>query len=274
MPRLSIVVPMFREALRIGPTLDDLTFQLARREHRSEVVLVDDGSPDQTTSIVERFMHNEPRGPVDRVTLVRHPLNRGKGAAVRTGLAHARGHWRLMMDADNACRIDQVDALLRAAVPGVGMACGSRLAEGARVDARPHRRLSGWVFKRALGAMGLDLLRDTQCGFKLYRADVAAAVCAIGVEDRYAFDLEHLLIARQTGLAIREVGVAWQHQDGGQVNPVVDGVAMLRAAWGIRGRWRSQRDRVPRLPAHFGPEQPVPEVVVVAATAQTAGTSR
>lgn len=264
---------MFREALRVGATLDDLVGQLAHREHRSEIILVDDGSPDNTTSVVDRFLHEQPRGTVDRVRLVRHPLNRGKGAAVRTGLAHARGHWRLMMDADNACSIDQVDALLRAATPGVGMVCGSRLAQGARVDARPHRRLSGWVFKRALGAMGLDLLRDTQCGFKLYRADLAAAVCAVGVEDRYAFDLEHLLIARQTGLGIREVGVAWQHRDGGQVNPLLDGIAMLRAAWSIRSRWRSQRGRVPRLPTHFGTEQPLPEVVV-AATAQPAGTAR
>jgi dolichyl-phosphate beta-glucosyltransferase len=164
-------------------------------------------------------------------------MNRGKGAAVRTGLAVARGRWRLMMDADNAARVREVERLFPSTSdPRVALVCGSRNAEGAQVQSRAFRRFAGLVFRAALGALGLNLLRDTQCGFKLYRADLAKVIAKVGREDRFAFDLEHLLIAKRTGL-IREVGIAWEHKDGGTVSPIRDGVRMLIRAARIRSRF-------------------------------------
>jgi len=239
---------MFREERRIGATLHDLVPALERGPRASEVILVDDGSPDRTLEVVRPWAREQARGSLARVTIVRHDKNRGKGGAVRTGLGEALGLWRLIMDADNACRIDQAERLLERVAPGVGLIAGSRVADGAKIDARAHRRFTGWAFKVALRGLGLDLLKDTQCGFKLYRADLAEQVVLHAREDGYAFDLEHLLIARASGLGLEEVGVRWTHQDGGQVSPARDGLRMLRRGIELRRRWRVDPPAIARLP--------------------------
>jgi dolichyl-phosphate beta-glucosyltransferase len=227
---------MYREAARIAPTLTDAIGTLSTLGITSEIVLVDDGSGDATTDAVGAFVTDSRSGWLLRVRLVRHAVNRGKGAAVRTGLGESRGSWRLMMDADNATRVREVSKLLNGIGPGVGLVAGSRCVADSDVEARGFRVFAGSVFKLGLFALGLRLCRDTQCGFKLYRGDVADAVVRHGVEDRFAFDIEHLLLARRMGVAVREVGVRWRHVDGGTINPVIDGLRMLARAATIRVR--------------------------------------
>lgn len=233
---LSVVIPMYRESARIVRTLRDAIETLETRSQPSEIVLVDDGSPDDTVSVVKPFLTDTAVGPIQRITLVRFERNRGKGAAVRAGLAEARGQWRLMMDADNAARVTEVDTLLAHASGNTGIVAGSRSMPESVVSAKGSRRLTGLIFKTALLGLGLRLARDTQCGFKLYRADVAEAIATHGIEDRFAFDIEHLLLAQKLGTAVREVGIRWTHIDGGQINPVVDGLKMLVQAAKIRLR--------------------------------------
>ncbi|MFN9930224.1 MAG: glycosyltransferase [bacterium] len=240
---LSVVVPMYKEAARIEETLDDLVATLAAGAYLSEIILVDDGSPDATAAVVQPWLSEIPQGAVGnlgRVVLVRHAVNRGKGAAVRTGLAAAAGQWVLMMDADNAARVREVARLWPLTPHRPAMVCGSRNTSDARVASRASRRFFGRIFRLALGVLRLNLLRDTQCGFKLYRADVARAVVRLGREDGFAFDLEHLLIASRMG-PIAEVGIAWEHKGGGTVNPVLDGLRMLRDAARIRWRFMTER---------------------------------
>ncbi|MEO1715693.1 MAG: glycosyltransferase [Planctomycetota bacterium] len=233
---LSVVIPMYRESARIVPTVQDVIATLRDRRTPSEVVLVDDGSTDDTVETVQPFLTDAGDGSIERVTLVRFEKNRGKGAAVRAGLAEARGDWRLMMDADNAARVAEVDKLLAHANGNVGLVAGSRSADGAIVEAQGFRKLTGLIFKVALLALGLRLAKDTQCGFKLYRADVAEAIAKHGIEDRFAFDLEHLLLTQRLGTRVKEVGIRWQHIDGSQVSPIVDGIKMLYQAACIRFR--------------------------------------
>lgn len=233
---LSVVIPMYRESARIEPTLRDVIDSLKDRSAPSEVVLVDDGSTDATVQTVAPFLTDAPVGSLQRVALVRFEKNKGKGAAVRAGLAEARGAWRLMMDADNAARVIEVDKLFEHAAGDVGLVAGSRSAQGAIVEAQGFRKLTGLIFKTALLALGLRLAQDTQCGFKLYRADVAQAIAEHGVEDRFAFDLEHLLLTQRLGTRVKEVGIRWVHVDGSQVSPIVDGIKMLGQAARIRFR--------------------------------------
>jgi dolichyl-phosphate beta-glucosyltransferase len=240
---LSVVVPMYKEAARVGETLDDLVATLAAGAYLSEIILVDDGSPDATAAVVQPWLSEIPQGAagnLGRVVLVRHAVNRGKGAAVRTGLAAATGQWVLMMDADNAARVREVARLWPLTPHRPAMVCGSRNTCDARVTTRASRRFFGRIFRLALGVLRLNLLHDTQCGFKLYRADVARAVVRLGREDGFAFDLEHLLIASRMG-PIAEVGIAWEHKGGGTVNPVLDGLRMLRDAARIRWRFLTER---------------------------------
>ncbi len=236
---LSVIIPMYREESRIGATLADLLPSLERGvpglEGRAELILVDDGSDDNTVSAVSAWLGNRRAGALAGVRLLRHGANRGKGAAVRTGLAGAAGRWRLVMDADNSCRVEEVPKLLaRARETGAGLVAGSRRAADSVVTSSRSRRVTGWVFQTALSAMGMRLLNDTQCGFKVYSREAAEVVVRLGREDGWAFDLEHLLLARRAGLGIAEVGVVWDHRDGGKVNSLRDGLVMLRRAAAMR----------------------------------------
>jgi len=235
---LSVIIPMYNESARVIPTLEDAVLWLHEAPWTSEIVLVDDGSKDATVERVTPKLFERPIGALQRVRLVRHERNRGKGAAVRTGLAAAEGDWRLMMDADNSTRVSEVVRLLAEAErSGAGLVCGSRNVADSDVVTRPSRKLMGSAFRMALKGLGMGMLRDTQCGFKLYRADVAAAIAEIAKEDRFAFDLEHLLIADRLGVGVREVGISWTHRDGGTIRPVRDGLRMLRDAARIRMRY-------------------------------------
>ena len=235
-PDLSVVIPMYREADRIERTLRDAMRTLTVHRLTSEIVLVDDGSTDRTIDVVTPFLTENCSGNLHRVRLVRHSENRGKGAGVRTGLEAGAGRWMLMMDADNAARVAEVDALLVHAEGNVGLIAGSRAADGARVDAKATRRVTGLIFKTALRLLGLGLISDTQCGFKLYRADVAQMIVEHAVEDGFAFDIEHLRLARMAGVQTREVGIRWRHVDGSKISPISDGLKMLARAVGIRFR--------------------------------------
>ncbi len=253
---LSVIVPMYNEARRIGATLADLIPALAAGPLRSEVLLLDDGCTDATAEVVRPYL--APAGAVESVRLVSHERNRGKGAAVRTGLAASRGAWRLMTDADNSCRVDQVGKLLAEVErTGAAMAIGSRVAPGAAVEAKAFRSLAGGVFRLALWAMDMSLAQDTQCGFKLYRADFAELIVRNSVEDGFAFDIEHLALARLAGARVAEVGVEWKHCDGGTIHPIRDGLRMVARVAVIKARTRSLgavvRGEFERPPAEAAP---------------------
>jgi dolichyl-phosphate beta-glucosyltransferase len=247
-PSLSVIIPMYQEARRIGPTLEDVLSTLDQRGLESEVILVDDGSTDDTLRVVREIAAAVPDGPVE-VRILEHVQNRGKGAAVRTGLGAAAAPWRLMMDADNSSRVAEVDLLLAACGPGVGLVAGSREAAGAKVRAKPSRKLTGALFRGVLSTLGMNLLQDTQCGFKLYRADVGCLVARHAKEDGFAFDLEHLLLVRAAGLETAEVGIHWEHRDGGTIRPIKDGLKMIAQAARIRQRWLGRARRLGTLPA-------------------------
>ncbi len=257
---------MYREQARIRATLVDLVPSLEfgaaglANWAPAEIVLVDDGSDDQTRETVEPWVTEHARGGLARIRLVRHPANRGKGAAVRTGLLAAEGRWRLIMDADNSCRVTEAPKLLDLGCrSGAGLVAGSRRVPGSLVHARRSRRVMGWGFQTALSLLGMRLLSDTQCGFKLYRADLAEWVGRVGREDGWSFDLEHLLLASRAGVGIDEVGVEWSHRDGGQLRSMRDGLVMLRRAAALKFRARAPVESFPRtIGVAVEPKRPQP----------------
>lgn len=255
-PRLSVIIPMYQEQARIGKTLGDLVPWLEAQPWASEVLLVNDGSKDQTEAAVAAWVRDGDGGGSDgcggslqRVRLLRHVQNQGKGAAVRTGLSHARGQWTLMMDADNAATIREVGKLFdRAEHANAAFVVGSRVSKDSEVKTSASRGLVRLVYISILKSLGLAPVSDTQCGFKLYRADLARRVAERARERGFVFDIEHLLIARQGGFQIAEVGIKWEHQEGGTVNPVRDGLRMLARAFAIRWRALTERGK-PAAPA-------------------------
>lgn len=231
---LTVVVPMYREAKRIGSTLEDLIGFLADWDRTSEVILVDDGSPDNTVDVVLSHLNEEHQGLLRRVRLVRLGHNQGKGGAVRVGLGQATGEYALMMDADNAATIREIEKLLPAMTGDTGIVAGSRAMNESDVEAVKFRAITGLVFRGALAALGMNVIRDTQCGYKLYSREAIAVITEFSAENGYVFDLEHMLLARRAGLTIAERGIRWQHVDGGQVSAISDGLKMLRECFRLK----------------------------------------
>lgn len=233
---LSIVVPAYNEEQRLPPTLDRLARFLATLPLRSEIVVVDDGSKDDTCGVVERAMAKIPC-----LRLVRQTPNRGKGAAVRLGMLQARGQIRVMCDADCSMPPEQLPRLLAPITAcKAEIAIGSRYAEGARTDVKQPlyrvlwSRLANKVIQRSL----VPGVRDTQCGFKAFTAEAARDLFQRGRIDGWAFDLEILALARRRGYEIQEVGVEWLDDRRSRINPLKDMWKVIREALTIRKNLR------------------------------------
>lgn len=229
--RLSVVVPAFNEAHRLPATLTRVVSFLAASDRwlPAEVLVVDDGSTDGTATVADH--HAGAPGVLVRV--LNQGENRGKGAAVRAGLAASLGDWVLVSDADLAAPIEDVD-LLRAA--GVDLAAGSRAVRRELISRRQPwpRDLMGRGFNLFLRAFGLTSLRDTQCGFKLLHGGLARKLAASLRLDGFAFDVEMLARARRLGATIAEVPVHWQHVDESRVQAVRHSLQMARDSLRLR----------------------------------------
>jgi dolichyl-phosphate beta-glucosyltransferase len=229
--RLSVVIPAYNEVGRLPGTLEAIAAYLARRGELlpAEIVVVDDGSSDATAEVARGC------GARDRlsVRVERLGRNRGKGAAVRAGLAVSRGAWVLISDADLATPVEELDALLAS---GVALAVGSRGVKRELIVRRQPltRDTLGRLFNLGLRALGLTNLRDTQCGFKLVEGGLARRLAGELRLDGFAFDVELLARAKRGGATIAEVPVHWCHVEASRVHPLRHGLQMLRDALRIR----------------------------------------
>jgi hypothetical protein len=222
---LTIVVPAFNEAHRLAEGMkrfDSAVADGAVDIQRTEVLVVDDGSTDHTAATARTLLTHLPHHRV-----ISHPVNQGKGAAVRTGVSLARGWWTAYMDADMA--IDpRAIPLLVDGLRANDLAIGSRALPDSMVESTyAMRSVMGGLFNRLVTTgTGLDL-HDTQCGFKAFRTPAARLLFHLVRIDRFAFDVEVLARARRLGLRITEVPVHWKHVPGSTVHPLHDSVSML-----------------------------------------------
>lgn len=233
MTRLSIVVPAFNEERRIGGSLDRLLAWAETRDPRPEIIVADDGSRDATSRIVESFASRGAR-------LVRLPENRGKGAALRAGVAATAGERVLITDADLSTPIAEIGRL-EPRLAEAEIVLGSRATTDSRITLRQPRwrELAGKLFNLAIRLLGVRGVRDSQCGFKLLRGDVARELFGAMTIDRFAFDVELIMLARRRGYRVVEVGVEWRNDPASRVRMLRDGVRMLvdvvRLRWRLRG---------------------------------------
>ena len=210
---LSLIIPAFNEAQRIGSTLRRAHRFLAARPTSFEIIVVDDGSTDHTVALVTALASELPGLPGLRV--LRSPANRGKGHAVRRGMLAATGQIRVFSDADGSTPIDELDPLLRALAAGADIAIGSRYLAASRVT-RPQpwfRRVWSRLVNRVVQRMLLPGVLDTHCGFKAFTAAAAGHTFAACTVDGWSFDLEVLARARAHGLRIQEVAVRWENDE-------------------------------------------------------------
>lgn len=236
---ITIVVPAYNEARRIGPSLEKILTFLPAQFASSEVLLVDDGSTDGTADLVEaRFG--------DRVRVLRQPRRRGKGAAVRAGILAARKPWVLFVDADLSIPIEETLALC-AHADRAPIVIGSKRAPGSEIEYPLARRLLGGIGQSMISLFVVSGFRDTQCGIKLYRTDVAQELFALSKIDGFGFDFEVLFLARRLGWDVLEIPIHCQHKIGGTVRPqtylrVLSEVARV-TSYRVRGLYPPRRDR-------------------------------
>jgi glycosyltransferase involved in cell wall biosynthesis len=233
---LSIVVPAYNEEQRLPPTLAKLRAFLDQQPLRYEIVIVDDGSKDNTVGVVNAEMATFPQ-----LRLVEQKPNRGKGAAVRRGMLEARGQIRVMCDADGSMPPEELPKLLAPIVAcKAEIAIGSRYVEGAKTDKKQpfYRVLWSRLCNRVIQKSLVPGVRDTQCGFKAFTAEAARDLFRYGRIDGWAFDLEILALARRRGFSIAEVGVEWKDDGRSRVNPLKDMWKVIREAITIRKNLR------------------------------------
>jgi dolichyl-phosphate beta-glucosyltransferase len=227
---LSIVIPAYNEAARLGPTLERILAYLAGQPLAGEVLVVDDGSTDGTVAVAESFAG---RG----VVLLRQDRNRGKGAAVRSGALASRGAEVLLVDADLSTPIEDVERL-RPHLGAAAVVLGSRSVPGANVTQHQpfYRELMGRTFNLLIRTLGVRGFRDTQCGFKLLDGAVARQLFVDLLVERFAYDVELVWLAQRRGYRVTEVGVTWANSPRSSVDPLKDSARMI---WDVAlMRWR------------------------------------
>ncbi len=234
----SIIIPAFNESARIGPTLEKILAHLQATGWNAEIVVVNDGSRDNTVEIVRSYAAHNPI-----IRLLENPGNRGKGYSVCHGMLSAKGRLLLFTDADLASPITEADKLFSALDAGADIAIGSRwLDPRLQVKRQPaYRQLLGRIFNLSLRlVLGLGF-KDTQCGFKAFTHSAAHSIFPRQQVERWGFDPELLFLAKRSGLRVLEVPVLWEHREGTRLHPFRDGMYMFGDV--LRIRWNSLTGR-------------------------------
>ena len=256
-PTYSIVIPAYNESARLGATLEKVLAYVHAQRWDAEVIVVNDGSRDNTADIVRAFAAKDPA-----LRLVENPGNHGKGYSVRNGMLNTRGRIVLFSDADLSSPIEEAPKLLQALDDGADIAIGSRwLRAETQTQRQPlHRQVFGRIFNLVLRlTLGLQF-KDTQCGFKAFKQPAVQAIFPLQKIERWGFDPEILFLAKKLKFKTQEVSVAWGHSGGTRINPLVDGsrmvMEMLRVRWyDLTGRYNSAPAPATKpLPTHRGPQ--------------------
>ncbi len=250
----SIVIPAYNESARLGATLEKVLAYVRRQGWDAEVIVVNDGSRDNTAEIVRAFAEKDPA-----VRLVENPGNRGKGYSVRNGILNSRGDIVAFSDADLSSPIEEMPKLLDALAAGADIAIGSRWLRAELQTQRQslHRQIFGRVFNLLLRIILGLRFKDTQCGFKAFTRRAAQTILPLQRIERWGFDPEILFLARKFGFRVEEVPVLWGHSGGTRIHPLMDGARMFQEM--LRVRWYDLTGKYDGGPAIASqPAKPLP----------------
>jgi len=235
---ISIIIPAYNEELRIQPTIERTYSYLGEKFREFEIIVVDDGSTDGTVSVVENLVRD-----LGNIRLIHYPGNSGKGHAVKTGALASQGDFLLICDADQSTPIEELEKLLPFLPKEFDIAIGSRgLRESDIVVRQPwYRERMGKTFNMLVRTLVIGGFKDTQCGFKLFRGDVARRLFRKSLISGFSFDVEILFLAEKEGLRIKEVPVKWLNSPHSRVRIVSDSLKMFIELFKIRAYWLSGR---------------------------------
>lgn len=215
-PYLSVLVPAYKEGERIGQNLLEIDQFLKNKTFSYEIVVLVDGSPDNTAEVARNYSLQVPH-----LRVIENKENHGKGYVVRQGLLEGKGKYRLFLDADGSTSITHLDAFLPQFEAGNDLVIGSRKIEGAFIQVHQprHREIMGeggnWLIRIVLG---LWRYPDTQCGFKMLTGVAAEAIGKRMVVDRFGFDFELIALAEKLGFRVKQMPVRWMNEEGSTVS--------------------------------------------------------
>ena len=228
-PFLSIIIPAYNEERRLPRTLEQIFTFLDEQSYTAEVLIVENGSDDRTLEIAQKFAEQRKR------LTVYTEEKRGKGNAVKRGMLEARGEYRFLCDADLSMPIEEVNKFLPPQLTDFDIAIGSREAPGAvRYNEPGYRHWGGRGINLLIRLLALPGLRDTQCGFKCFRADIAKDIFQYQTFDGISFDPEILFIARLRGYKTVELPIPWYYSNESRINLFHDTLAMIKDLLTIR----------------------------------------
>jgi dolichyl-phosphate beta-glucosyltransferase len=237
-PLLSIIIPAHNEEKRLPNTLEQVLAFLGKQNYESEVLVIENGSTDNTYEVAQDYARQH-----TSLRVIREE-GRGKGLAVRRGMLEARGEYRLMCDADLSMPIEEVNKFLPPALEDFDVAIASREAKGSvRYDEPSYRHLGGRGINLVIRLLILPGLQDTQCGYKCFRAETAKDLFRRQTLSGWSFDIEILFIARRHGYRIREVPIDWYYRTDSKVNAIRDALHMVGDIFRIHANaWRGLYD--------------------------------
>jgi dolichyl-phosphate beta-glucosyltransferase len=234
--QLSLVIPAYNEAGRIGGTIEHVCGYLDRQPYAWELIVVIDGGPKAAADEARQAA-----GTRANVRVLENEVNRGKGFSVRRGFAEARGDRLVFIDADLSLPVEGLAPMMARFDSGADVVIASRTVPGAEIIGRPPalRSVMSRVFNLLVQALAVPGVSDTQCGFKGFTAAAARTIFAAQLSDRFGFDVEALYLARKHGLRIAELPVTCRYHEGSSVNRMGDAARMLVDLFSIRWRHRS-----------------------------------
>ena len=231
--KLSLIIPAFNEAGRIGGTVTAVCRYLDQQQYGWEVIVVIDGGPKAAADEARAAA-----GSRANVRVIENDVNRGKGYSVRRGFQEATGDRLAFIDADLSLPIDGLEGMMACFDAGADVVIASRTAPGSRVEGAPPagRDVMSRVFNIAVQTIAVPGIKDTQCGFKGFTAPAAKAIFSAAKSDRFGFDVEALYLARKHGFRIDELPVVCRYHGGSSVSRLSDGVKMFADILAIRRR--------------------------------------
>ena len=235
-PFVSIIIPAYNEEARLPPTLQRIAAYLRQQNYRAEVLVVENGSTDQTAAVVRQFIaqHGEPSA---NFTIQLLQSAKGKGAAVKYGMLHGKGDYLIMSDADLSVPIEDLFKFIPPTLPAhsFDIAIASREVPGAVRHGEPgYRHLMGRVFNFLVRVMAVPQIHDTQCGFKCFTREAAQFLFPLQRIDGWGFDVEVLHIASRHDLQMIEIPVDWYYGQNSRVEPVRDTINMVKELIKVR----------------------------------------
>lgn len=219
--KISIIIPAYNEESRLPQTLQSILKFTSDRQEEFEIIVVDDGSKDNTSQVAKEF--NE------KIVVLTLESNQGKGAAVRKGVLQATGDFIFFSDADLSTPINQFNKLFDSLLNSFDIAIGSRAVDYSSIKVHQpfYREFMGKSFNKIVQLLVLKGIKDTQCGFKGFKKIAAQNVFSKAKIDGFGFDVEILFIARKLGLKIDEISVEWYNDEQSKINPIKDSLKML-----------------------------------------------